>query len=493
MMSDLSRGGSTHTLDPILEALVQAIREAGGHAFLVGGWVRDRVSLELQGKPGYPPHRDFDLEVYGLPPDRLAPVLERFGRVDLVGESFAVYKVAPPAGAPGMPAPPAMEVSLPRRDSKVAPGHRGFAVSEDPFLSFEEATRRRDFTVNAMLFDPLTGETKDLWGGKADLAAKLLRAVDRSTFVEDSLRVLRAVQLAARFDLEIEPGTADLCRAVDLSDLPAERIWGEMEKLLLRAERPSLGLDWADRLGVVSRLFPELAALKGCPQDPEWHPEGDVWIHTLLCVDRGREECAGLDKARQLAVMLALVCHDFGKASTTAVVEGRIRSLEHEAAGVAPTRSFLDRLNVHTLEGFDLREQVVQLVAHHLTPSHFYKNRERVGDGAFRRLARKLEPELLYRVSRADGRGRTGDFDLDAQEWFLAKVRSLGVEKRPPAPILMGRHLVALGLPPGPRIGEITRAVYEMQLDGRVATLDEALAEARRRITGEEPETRDAE
>jgi tRNA nucleotidyltransferase (CCA-adding enzyme) len=279
---------------------------------------------------------------------------------------------------------------------------------------------------------------------------------------------------------------------VELSDLPAERIWGEMEKLLLLADRPSLGMEWADRLAVVERLFPELAALKGCPQDPEWHPEGDVWVHTLLCLDRGREECADLGNERQLAVMLALVCHDFGKPSTTAVVEGRIRSMEHEAAGVAPTHTFLDRLNVHTLGGFDLREQVVQLVAHHLTPSHFFKNRERVGDGAFRRLAKKLEPELLYRVSRADCRGRTGDFDLEAQEWFIERVRSLGVEKKPPVPILMGRHLLAMGLQPGPRIGEITRAVYEMQLDGAITTLDEAVAEARLRIDagGGEPPAR---
>ena len=312
--------------------------------------------------------------------------------------------------------------------------------------------------------------------------------MDPATFVEDSLRVLRAVQFAARLEFGIDPATADLCRRMDLSDLPAERILGEMEKLLLRAERPSVGLEWADRLGVVDRLFPELAALKGCPQDPDWHPEGDVWVHTLLCLDRGREECAGLGKERRLAVMLALLCHDFGKPPTTAVVDGRIRSMEHEEAGVAPTHAFLDRLNIHSMEGFDLRGQVVRLVAHHLTPSHFYKNRERVGDGAFRRLARKLEPELLHRVSLADCRARTGEFDTDAQEWFIARVRSLGVEKRPPAPVLMGRHLLALGLEPGPLIGRVTRAVYEMQLDGRVTTLDEALAAARRLLDGEEGE-----
>jgi tRNA nucleotidyltransferase (CCA-adding enzyme) len=352
-------------------------------------------------------------------------------------------------------------------------------VEGDPSLSFEEATRRRDFTVNAMLWDPLTGELLDFWGGEADLRNRILRAVDPATFVEDSLRVLRGVQFAARLGFSVEPRTVDLCRGVDLSDLPAERIWGEMEKLLLKTKRPSLGLEWADRLGVVDKLFPELAALKGCPQDAEWHPEGDVWTHTLLCMDRAAEEVEGLDKERKLAVLLAELCHDFGKPATTAVVDGRIRSLEHEAAGREPTLAFLERLNIHTLNGYDLRAQVVELVAHHLTPSHFFKNRDHVGDGAFRRLARKLEPELLYRVSRADCRGRTGEFSTEAQEWFAEKVRSLGVQRQPPRPILMGRHLLAMGLSPGPRIGEITRAVYEMQLDGRVRDLDEALAQAR--------------
>jgi len=305
--------------------------------------------------------------------------------------------------------------------------------------------------------------------------------------------VLRAVQFAARFEFRIDPATVDLCRLIDLGDLPAERIWGEFEKLLLRAARPSLGLEWADRLGVIRRLFPELLALQGCQQEPEWHPEGDVWTHTLLALDCAKGEIEGLPRDKQLAVLLAVLCHDFGKPSTTSVVEGRIRSYEHEAAGVAPTRAFLDRLRIRTLDGYDLKTQVIELVAHHLTPSHFHKNRESVGDGAFRRLAARLEPELLYRVSRADCLGRAGSFSTEAQEWFIARARALGVEERPPRPILLGRHLLPMGIAPGPRIGRIVRAVYEMQLDGKVQDLEAALREARR-LLGEDvsdpPDTR---
>ncbi|MBI1951151.1 MAG: HD domain-containing protein [Acidobacteria bacterium] len=469
-------------IDPLILEICRSVRDAGGRALLVGGWVRDLEALRLQGRPGVPATGEYDLEVYHLPAGRLAALLGRFGEVKLVGQSFAVYKLVPPPS--GLP-PAGIDVSLPRRDTKVAPGHRGFAVSGDPDLSLQEASRRRDFTVNAMLFDPLAGDTIDPWGGREDLRAGLLRAVDPATFIEDSLRVLRAVQFAARFEFAVEAGTVDLCRRIDLSDLPAERIWGEIEKLLLRAARPSAGLDWADRLGVVDRLFPELRALKGCPQEPEWHPEGDVWIHTLMAVDVAKAEIADLPKEKALAVLLAVLCHDFGKPGTTAVVDGRIRSYDHEEAGIAPARAFLDRLNVRSLHGYDLREQVVQLVAHHLTPSHYYKNRDNVGDGAFRRLARRLEPDLLYRVSRADCLGRTGSFSTEAQEWFIAKVRGLSVESRPPAPILMGRHLLGMGLPPCPAVGRIVRAVYEMQLDGRVATLEEAKREARVLIEAE--------
>jgi tRNA nucleotidyltransferase (CCA-adding enzyme) len=464
-------------LHPLVLDIARAVRGAGGRAFLVGGWVRELVARRQRGVERQPAGQEFDFEVYHLPPERLAGVLRRFGQVNLVGESFAVYKLSAREGH-GSP-PPVVDVSLPRRDTRVARGHRGFEVHGDPDLPFEEATRRRDFTINAMMFDPLTGETIDLWQGAADLRSRVLRAVDRETFVEDSLRVLRAVQLAARLEFTIDPATADLCRSMDLSDLPAERIWGEVEKLLVKARRPSIGLDWALKLGVIDRLFPELKATVDCPQEPEWHPEGDVWVHTLLSVDRAKEEVAGLPEVKQITVLLAVLCHDLGKPATTAVVDGRIRSYEHEEAGVAPTLALLDRLKVHTLGGYDVRAQVVALVESHLTPSHYFKNRDKVGDGAFRRLARRLEPELLYLVSRADCLGRTGNFSTEAQEWFIGRVRSLGVEVKPPKPLLMGRHLLEMGLEPGPEIGRITKAVYEMQLDGRVSDLEGALRAAR--------------
>ena len=437
-----------------------AVRAAGGRALIVGGWVRDRM-LGREAK-------DLDLEVFGIAPDALKTILEAFGPVNPVGESFTVYKVGE------------LDVSLPRRESKTGRGHKGFMVQGDPTLSFREAARRRDFTINAMSLDPLTEELIDPFDGATDLKRQILRAVDDTTFAEDSLRVLRALQFAARFDLTVDEGTKSLCRSLPLDDLPAERIWGEVEKLLLRADRPSVGLALAMELGVVDQLWPELKALAGCEQEFEWHPEGDVWVHTLMVADEARKRIDGLDHPRAVVMMLSALCHDMGKPLTTRFEDGRIRSKGHEEAGVLPATAFLDRLNIHTIGGYNVRHTVLGIVAHHLKPSMFFKSPTPVGDGAFRRLAQKVDPELLARFAKADCHGRTGTFDCRAMDWFLERARALGVEHQPPAPLLLGRHVLELGMKPGPTVGVLLKAVYEKQLDGEIETFDEALAAAKR-------------
>ncbi len=443
-------------------AIATGVRDAGGRALIVGGWVRDRLLTAPGGDT-----TNIDLEVYGVPSERLRALLEAFGRVEAVGESFQVYKIG------------AIDVSLPRRDSKAGRGHRGFVVIGDPDMPIEEAARRRDFTVNAISWDPLTGEYVDPFDGRADLARRLLRVVDPATFPDDSLRVLRAVQLAARFDFTLDDEARAICRDIPLDDLPAERVWGEIEKLLF-ARRPSIGFVLAMALGVIAKLFPELQALAGCGQEPEWHPEGDVWVHTLQVIDQARLRIEDLPRPQQIAVMLGAVCHDLGKPATTALIDGRIRSMDHEEQGVAPAMALLDRLNVHSVDGYDVRAQVSGLTAQHLKPGSWYKVRDEVGDGAFRRLAQKVDLELLARLAKSDCLGREpGRFDCTAMDWFLERARALGVEHRAPGPILLGRHVLALGVKPGPRVGEILKTVYEEQLDGAITTLDDAIARAR--------------
>jgi tRNA nucleotidyltransferase (CCA-adding enzyme) len=440
-------------------AVAAAVRERGGRALLVGGCVRD----ELLGRTP----KDLDMEVFGLEGAALRSLLDGFGRVDVVGESFSVYKIG------------GLDVALPRRESRTGRGHKGFSVDGDPSLSVPEAARRRDFTINAISRDPLTDEILDPFGGQQDLYARRLRVIDRTTFSDDSLRVLRALQFAARFDLEVDADTREILRSIPLDDLPAERVWGEVEKLLLQPARPSIGFTLARDIGVVERLWPEMHALIGCEQEPEWHPEGDVWIHTLLVIDEARQRLEGLDRGRAAAIMLGAITHDFGKPLTTAVSDGRIRSIGHEEAGVPPATAFLDRLNIHTLDGFDVRTTVLGMVAHHLKPGMFRKSPTPVGDGAFRRLAQKVDLELLARLAEADCNGRTGTFDCSAMRWFLERARALGVEHEAPKPIVLGRHLLDLGVAPGPGMGLILKEIYERQLDGAVASLEEGIALAR--------------
>ena len=457
----------------LAQAITDRVHHAGGRALYVGGWVRNRL-LGREWKDS-DESKDIDLEVYGIEAERLRELLGQVGPVNTVGQSFTVYKVG------------GVDVSLPRTESKQGRGHRGFVVTGDPWMPVEEAARRRDFTINAIAWDPRDNEYIDPFGGRGDLERRRLRVVDPATFADDSLRVLRAVQLAARFELAPDDVTARICRRIALDDLPAERIRGEMEKLLLQARRPSLGFELALDLGVVERLFPELAALVGCEQEPEWHPEGDVWVHTLMVVDEARARIDDLDRPQQLTLMLAAVCHDLGKPATTELVDGRIRSRGHEEAGVPPTCAFLDRLDVHTLAGYDVRQQVLGLVAHHLKPGTWHRGADPVGDGAFRRLARKVDLELLARLSAADCLGRAGDFDCAAtMDWFLDRARALGVEHEAPAPLLLGRHLLQLGLSPGPEIGRILKTVYERQLDGEVTSLEEARDAARRLLAEDE-------
>jgi tRNA nucleotidyltransferase (CCA-adding enzyme) len=243
--------------------------------------------------------------------------------------------------------------------------------------------------------------------------------------------------------------------------------------LLTLAERPSIGLDAALETGVLDRLFPELRALADRPPDAEGHAQGDAFNHTRLSLDEAVMLSRELSKEKRLAVMLATLCHDLRGPRVPGPPD-------RDDAGVEPARSFMDRLGLYTLSGFDVRENVLALVRERSRPEQLYRDRDHVSDGEFRKLARRVELDLLYRVSAACALGRGPGSSSSAQDWFIEKARALGVEHGAPAPLLKGRHLLEVGFEPGPRIGEILRLVYDLQLDGRVETLEEALAAARR-------------
>lgn len=423
--------------------VAEILRDAGGRALLVGGCVRDG----LLGLPA----KDIDMEVYGLEGDEVEAALTPHFRLDTVGRAFGVFILK------GLD----IDLALPRRESRTGPKHTDFKVEGDPAMSPREAAARRDFTINAISGDPLTGERLDPHGGAADLEARRLRHVS-GAFSEDPLRVLRGMQFVARFGLTADPGTVELCRALSPGHLPMERLWEEWKKLILKGRRIGDGLRFLQTCGWL-RHFPELDALDGCPQDPKWHPEGDVWTHTCHCLDAYAARRTG-DEWEDLIVGLAVLCHDMGKPDTTYTDDdGRIRSPRHDVLGVPVAERFLRRLTRQK----KIFGEVLPLVEQHMRPLALY--RDGAGDSAVRRLAARVKRiDRLVRVAHADKNGRPpiepGGFPEG--QWLLDKTAELAVRDNAPKPLLLGRHLIELGVQPGPHFGQLLDRAYEAQLDG---------------------------
>lgn len=446
---------SSRLLDAV-NVVACAVRDAGGRALLVGGCVRDALT-------GAEP-KDYDIEVFSLPPDRLVAILSDHFELDLVGSSFGVVKLRHLD----------IDIAVPRRETKLGLGHRAFETECDPFLSVRDAAARRDFTVNAIYRDPLTGEIIDPWGGRSDLERRVMRHVS-DHFREDPLRVLRGMQFAARFDLVPAAETVAVCREMEEEGLPPERLMGEWSKLLVKGKSISRGLRFLRDAGWL-KYYPELKALVGCRQDREWHPEGDVWEHTLCCLDafaRRRDDAGSFGDQENLIVGLAVLCHDFGKPAVTFRDRdrGRIRSPGHDEAGVAPALSFLRRL---TNEERILKE-VPPLVRLHMRPYSLWK--QKAGENAVRRLAAEVvRIDRLIRVAEADDEGRPPfPSEREPLEWLAAEARRLEIADSAPKPLVFGRDLIALGLKPSVRFGVILKACYEAQLDGKIATHEEGV------------------
>lgn len=423
-----------------VKTIVEAICSSGGNPILVGGCVRDRI----MGVPS----KDFDIEVYGLSKENLESVLKNLGPVQSVGKNFGVFKLFN------------FDISLPRLENKCGFGHKGFEIKNVCNLTFKQASKRRDFTINSMGIDLKTGKLLDPYNGQLDIKTKTLRAVSNS-FNEDPLRVLRACQFAARLQFEIHPDTLKQCLTLthELKTLPNERISEEFKKLL-NSSKPSIGLKALKDTDAIV-LFPELKELINCPQDPIWHPEGDVWTHTLMVID----EAAKLSPLQ--IVRLGALCHDFGKPKTTKFENGRWRSKNHESEGVDPAKRFLKRLLLSDNE----INAIASLVRDHLKPFQLYQTRHKISDSAIKRLALRVNIQNLCIVSKSDFLGRLTEDAISghdlSSEWLLKKARQLEVETHAPKKIIMGRDLIALNIMPGVEMGALLKKVFDAQLDGK--------------------------
>ncbi|HLD51219.1 hypothetical protein A3K34_01125 [candidate division WWE3 bacterium RIFOXYC1_FULL_40_10] len=492
------------------------IQSIGGRSLLVGGSVRDAVITKEFPEMDLRP-KDFDLEIYGMSIEQLQLVLETtFGseNINTVGKAFGIIKVK----IEGWEEP--LDFSIPRRDSKTSEGHKGFSVQGDPSMTIDEASLRRDLTINSIAYDPLTRTLYDAYGGVEDIKNRTIEVTDILAFQEDPLRVMRIMQFASRFGFKVSERTTQLCREMvergDMDELPRERIAEEVKKLLTKGKRPSVGFEFAREVGFIDRYWPELGVLVGVTQEKDWHPEGDVWTHTLQVIDAAaeiadREIKAGkMEKADKLVLVTAALCHDFGKPSTTEFIDGAYRARGHEPAGVLPTREFIERIfgDPKSRAFSEITKRVLPLVADHLKPKDLWKNEVEKGidqTRAIRSLAKRLSdgdskdyPDgggsniyTLALLAEADQRGRNGAGSsylardqvpdlVNWQDWLLTRSQELKVEQKKSEMILTGKeYLQKLGEKNGgPWLGVILGATYLEQVDGMVNSMDEALIRA---------------
>lgn len=462
----------------ILKDIAVEVHLRGGDMFYVGGYVRDAVI----GKE----NKDIDVEVFALTSDELKEVLSQFGIVDEIGASFGVYMIH------GL----SIDFSLPRRevqgkvlkdenrlllskepDSRIkheleriyqgmsivleedeSYGHKDFVVIPDGFMSLEEASMRRDFTMNALMKHVMTGEMYDFWNGQEDIQNKTVRHINDKTFVEDPLRVLRACQFASRFEFSIASETMMLCRSIELSTLPKERLYAEVEKALMKSEKPSIAMELWRELGVTEKLFPELHELIDCEQNPAHHAEGSVWNHTKMVIDVASQ--LKEDATNAVHFMFGSLCHDMGKPGTTKIVEGRIISHGHDFLGVKVAEAFMKRLTTDK----KLIDYVKGLTKHHMRLNALYPNGS---DKAIRKLSMDTNIQDLRLFSEADYRGRgvvERDFSPIA-EWIESRLKEAGADKRI-LPLVTGKDLIEQGMKPGKDFGSILKQAMDYQLDG---------------------------
>ncbi len=448
-----------------LYTIAKTLSKYKGRSILVGGAVRDFCMEKEISK-------DLDIEVFDINLKVLESILQKFGKLYTVGKTFGVLKLKTENAE--------YDFSLPRYENKIGVGHKGFLTRSDPSLSFEKAASRRDFSVNSIGYDLIKHQLLDPFNGIEDIKKKTLRHIGPS-FSEDPLRVLRAMQLSARLEFKIDPKTVKICNELNLEELSKERIFEEFRKLLIQAERPSIGLEYARELGILT-YFPELKALIGVLQDHEWHPEGDVWTHTLLVINEAARLRNGNQK-HDLILMLAALCHDFGKPLTTKFINGRWRSPSHDSAGVAPTEKFLRRLT----DDLNLIKKVKTLVKEHLRPVQLYNTRKLINSGTIRRLAMRVNITELVLLAKADYFGRNlSQIDrscFEAGNWLLEEAEIMKIENDGPAPLLMGRHLLDLGMKPSPKVGLILKKAFEKQLNGDLEKEEDAILWAKSNLS----------
>ena len=437
--------------------IAEAARDMGGCAYFVGGYVRDLI-LGDAGK-------DLDIEVHGLTPDQLKGLLDSLGQRLDIGESFGIF------GLKGY----SLDIAMPRKEKCRGTGHRDFDVFVDPHIGTLGAAKRRDFTVNAMMQNILTGEIIDHFGGREDLENGIIRHVNEDSFAEDPLRVLRGAQFASRFGFEIAEETICLCRKMDISTLPKERIMGEAQKALLKAEKPSVFFEKLREMNQLSVWFPELESLIGVEQNPKYHSEGDVWVHTMMVLD----EVAKIKHyaLNELGLMLSAITHDFGKAICTSVVKGEIHSYGHETEGLPLIKAFMERLTSE----HKLIKYVLNLSEHHMKPNTLAATNASI-KSTNKMFDKSVDPPALLCLAVADGLGKIAPREyVSYNDFFIERLKVY--REYMSRPYVTGQDLIDAGIKPSERFSDYLEHAHKLRLAGieKESALKQTLAYARKK------------
>lgn len=422
------------------EEIAERVHAIGGSAYYVGGYVRDR----LLGRDS----KDIDIEIHGITEDALIELLSDMGETASFGRSFGIHTLRGTG----------IDIALPRTERSTGQGHRQFDVSVDPFIGTEAASSRRDFTINALMQDVLTGEILDYHGGREDLEKGIIRHVSDASFADDPLRVLRAASFASRLGFAIAEETASLCRSIDISQISSERIEEELAKALLGSDSPSVFFEELRRMDQLSFWFPELEALIDLPQDPLYHPEGDVWVHTMEVIDRA---AIFREKTKEpLSFMLLCLCHDFGKAVTTEFIKGRYHAYQHEIKGIPIIETFLKRI----IKEKNIRRYVTGMVPLHMRPNvaAFSKPSVKSTNRLFYEAA---SPDDLVYFALCDKPVLAGEEEFTGDSDFLWERLSV-FEDTMSKPHITGKDLIEAGISPGEELGRLLDYALKLRLAG---------------------------
>ncbi|MBQ7718079.1 MAG: tRNA nucleotidyltransferase [Clostridia bacterium] len=434
--------------------IAEAVSEKSGEAYFVGGYVRDLLRGEQ--------NKDIDIEIHGVTPKELESILDSLGQRINIGESFGIYALKGYS----------IDIAMPRQEKLIGKGHRDFDICADPFIGAKKAAMRRDFTVNAMMQNILTGEVLDFFDGGDDLKNKVIRHVNNEAFCEDSLRVLRAAQFAARFEFEIADETVELCKTIDLSALSKERVAEELYKALLKAEKPSLFFTSLQKMNALSPWFDEVFALIGVEQNKRYHAEGDVWNHTMMTLDAAASLRSNVKNPR--GFMLSALTHDFGKALCTEVVNGQIKSHGHEIIGLPLVDKFLHRITNERA----LIQYVMNMTELHMEPNKLVADNSSV-KATNRLFDKSREPLDLIYLATADSMGQITEVKSPSRlDSLLDRLQIF--EQTMQLPYVTGKDLIDAGLAPDKDFSEILGYAHKLRLAGveKESALKQTLAYA---------------